>query len=157
MSSDMLRDQLLTMLQASNAHPMLKEIVQDFPPEHYGTLPEGFNHSAWQLLEHLRLAQEDILKFSTDPNYESPPWPEGYWPKERAPKGEAQWSASVDDFQRDLEKMVKLVADESKDLQEPFAHGDGQTLLREAILLIKHNSYHFGQLMILLRFFENRG
>ncbi|HKI82990.1 MAG TPA: DinB family protein [Candidatus Krumholzibacteria bacterium] len=156
MSSDMLRDQLLTMLQASNAHPMLKEIVQDFPPEHYGTLPEGFNHSAWQLLEHLRLAQEDILKFSTDPNYESPPWPEGYWPKNQAPRGEAQWSASVEDFQRNLKSMMKLVADESKDLQEPLAQGDGQTLLREAILLIKHNSYHFGQLMLLKRYFENK-
>lgn len=155
MSSDVVREQLISMLQASNAHPMLQEIVEEFPPEHYGTLPEGFNHSAWHLLEHLRLAQEDILRFSTDPNYESPPWPEGYWPKEPAPKGKAQWSASADAFQQDLERMIDLIADESKDLQKPFAHGDGQTLLREAILLIKHNSYHFGQLMLLRRYFES--
>lgn len=155
MSSDMVREQLTTMLQASNAHSMLEEIAEDFPQEHYGTLPEGFNHSAWQLLEHLRLAQEDILKFSIDPNYESPPWPEGYWPKVLAPRGKAEWAASVEAFQRDLKSMVSLVADPANDLEEPFAHGDGQTLLREAILLIKHNSYHFGQLMILRRYFEN--
>jgi hypothetical protein len=156
MSNDAVREQLVTMLRASNAHPMLKEIVEGFPQEHRGTTPEEFNHSAWQLLEHLRLAQEDILKFSIDPKYESPPWPEGYWPEELAPREKAEWAASVEAFQKDLNSMVELVADPSNDLEEPFAHGDGQTLLREAILLIKHNSYHFGQLMILRRFFENK-
>ncbi len=156
MLSDMVREQLVTMLQASNAHPMLKEIVEGFPQEHRGTTPEGFNHSAWQLLEHLRLAQEDILQFSIDPKYQSPPWPEGYWPEESGPKSGAAWTRCVEAFQKDLKRMVDLVADPLNDLEEPFAHGDGQTLLREAILLIKHNSYHFGQLMILRRFFENQ-
>ncbi len=156
MANDAVREQLTTMLKASNAHPMLKEILEDFPQEHRGSVPDGFSHSAWHLLEHLRLAQEDILKFSTDPEHKSPPWPEGYWPKDTAPKNEAAWSQSIEAFQRDLENMVSLLADPSNDLEKPFTHGSGQTLLREGILLIKHNSYHFGQLMMLRRYFENR-
>jgi hypothetical protein len=156
MSERTLRDQLVTMLQAPNAHPTLDGILDDFPIEHRGEKPEGFTHSAWELLEHLRMAQEDILRFSTDPKYESPEWPEGYWPEKSQPEGSSDWSRSIETFQADLRRMIDLVENPASKLDEPFAHGNGQTLLRECILLIKHNSYHFGQLMMLRRYFENR-
>ncbi len=143
------------MLTEANAHAMFDQIIDGFPSKHYGTIPHGFTHSAWQLLEHLRIAQEDILDFSINPDYEARDWPADYWPESAAPKSTADWSKSVKTFRSDLKQMIELVQDESNDLNTPFAHGDGQTLLREAILLIKHNSYHLGQLMLLRKYFEN--
>lgn len=152
MPDKQLRQLLIKMLCEPNAHLMLKEIADGIPAKHYGTKPDGFSHSPWQLLEHLRLAQEDILKFSIDPDYESPDWPDGYWPENESPPENRAWKNSVESFLSDLEDMVGLIEDESLDLHKPFEHGDGQTLLREAILLIKHNSYHLGQLMMLRKY-----
>ena len=105
----------------------------------------------WRLLEHLRMAQWDILEFSRNAKHKSPKWPEGYWPDGDAPPNSAAWDASVAAFRRDLVEMEKLVKDPSKDLFDPIPHGQGQTLLREALLVADHNSYHVGQLILLRR------
>lgn len=141
-----LREQIADMLCQPNAHVMFDEIVDEFPRDMRGVRPAGWELSPWQLLEHIRIAQWDILEFSRNSDHVSPDWPDEYWPKgERPPSGKA-WRKSVEKCRSDLEAMVELVMDESRDLLEPFPHGDGQTLLREAILMIKHNSYHYGQL-----------
>ena len=113
--------------------------------------PEGAPHSAWQLLEHLRLAQSDILEFSRDPRHVSPKWPEGYWPQDPAPPNEKAWDESLAAFRRDNQALRDLVADPKSDLYTPFPWGKGQTLLREALLAADHNSYHLGQLVLVRR------
>jgi uncharacterized damage-inducible protein DinB len=113
--------------------------------------PSGAPYSAWQLLEHMRIAQRDILEFSRNPKHVSPEWPEGYWPTKEAPPTKAAWSNSVRAFRSDLRAMQKLVANPASDLFARIPHGDGQTLLREALLVADHNSYHLGQLVMLRR------
>ena len=108
-------------------------------------------HSAWELLEHLRITQLDILLFSTLAHYTSPKWPEGYWPVEAGPERAEQWDDSVRHFLADRAGVEKLVLDEGRDLFEPFAWGDGQTLLREALLVADHSAYHLGQLLLVRR------
>ena len=149
-----LRKMLVAMLVEQNAHAMFDQVVEKFPQKFYGVRPQGFVHSAWQLLEHLRIAQWDILEFSRDPKHKSPKWPDEYWPKAAGPKGPEDWKKSVKSFQSDLADMVKLVKNESNNLFAPFPHGDGQNLLREAMLVMKHNSYHLGQLMMLRKALE---
>lgn len=114
-----------------------------------GNKPKGAAHTAWQLLEHLRIAQNDILEFSRDPKYVSPKWPEGYWPKEIAPPTSEAWDDTIAAFEKDHQAFGKLISDPAQDLLAKFPHGDGQTLLREALLIIDHNSYHVGQLVML--------
>jgi hypothetical protein len=116
-----------------------------------GRKPRAAQHTAWQLLEHLRIAQWDILEFSRKPKHVSPAWPDGYWPATPAPPDEAAWDKSVRRFRADLKAMQKLVANPASDLFAPLPHGDGQTLLREALLLADHNAYHVGQLVLLRR------
>ena len=116
-----------------------------------GKKPRGAPHTAWQLLEHMRIAQWDILEFSRNPRHASPKWPDGYWPETAAPPDEAAWDKSIKRFRADLKAMQKLVADPANDLFAPFAHGDGQTLMREVLLVADHNAYHIGQLVLLRR------
>jgi hypothetical protein len=149
MSDNALRKQLVIMLTEPNAHNTFDKIVDGFPAEHYGTLIEGTAHTVWQLLEHLRLCQWDILEFSRDPNHVSPSFPDGYWPEKPAPSNNEDWDKSVSDFRHDLKEMVGLITDESNDLYLKIPHGDGQTLLREAFVLAKHNSYHLGQMAMI--------
>ena len=112
-----------------------------------GVKPDGLPHSAWMLLEHLRLAQWDILEFSRNPKYKSPKWPEGYWPETEAPPSAAAWNKSVGQFRKDLKNMQELVENPKTDLYAGIPWGDGQTVLREALLLADHNSHHLGQLI----------
>lgn len=144
-----LRTQLIKMLAEPNAHMTFDQAINDFPEQHYGTNVSGYVHSAWQLLEHLRIAQWDIMEFSRDANHVSPPFPKGYWPDKSAPDNNDEWRNSVERFKNDLGQMCNLVKDESNDLFAKFPYGDGQTLLREALVLTKHNSYHIGQLVAL--------
>jgi uncharacterized damage-inducible protein DinB len=146
---DPLRKHLLDSLKANQAHATFEDAVKDFPATLRGKKPLGAGHSAWQLLEHLRLAQHDILEFSRDPRYVSPKWPEGYWPVDEAPPFESAWDDSVAAFQRDHQAFAKLISDPDKNLFQEFPHGDGQTLLREALLIVDHNAYHVGQLVML--------
>ncbi len=151
-----LRNHLVDMLTKENAHLVFEDAVNDFPEEHYGTRIDGQPHTAWQQLEHLRIAQWDILEFSRNPKHKSPSWPEGYWPDADGPDDANAWSHSVSNFQADLQQFCDLVRDDDNDLYEPFAHGDGQTLLREALVLAKHNSYHIGQLVLLKKLLAGR-
>lgn len=146
-----LRDHLLYLLGGGGAHADFEATVAGLPAELRGTKPPGAPHSPWQLLEHLRLAQWDILEFSRDAQHVSPPWPEGYWPESEAPPDDGAWARSVAAFRADLEAMKALVADPASDLHARIPHGDGQTLLREALLVADHNAYHLGQLVLVRR------
>jgi hypothetical protein len=144
-----LRKQLVDALRGHQAHIDFDSAVKDFPAAVQGVRPAGAPHSAWQLLEHLRIAQHDILEFSRNSEYKSPSWPEGYWPETEAPPDPDAWSKSVKSFQKDARELVQLLNDPQADLFKAFEHGDGQTLLREALLTASHNSYHLGQLIFL--------
>jgi hypothetical protein len=142
-----LRTHLLDLLTGGHAHATFDQVVAGFAVEHAGTRPAGMPHSAWELLEHLRIAQNDILRFSQSADYVSPAWPDGYWPPMPAPGRKADWDKSVQAFKADLEQFKQLVEDPKQDLYRPFPWGEGQTLLREALLIADHNSYHLGQLL----------
>jgi hypothetical protein len=145
-----LRERLLYLLRGGGAHLPFDKAVAGIPPELRGRTAPPVPHSPWRLLEHLRIAQWDILEFSRNPGHASPPWPDGYWPRGDAPPDLA-WDRAVSAFQADLAAMCALVADPSTDLFAHIPHGDGQTVLREALLVADHNAYHLGQLVVVRR------
>jgi hypothetical protein len=145
-----LRQHLLDLLHEGNAHTTLDDAIADFPVELVGVRPEGSPHSAWELLEHIRIALEDILRFSQSDKHVSPPWPRGYWPNSPEP-GPGQWDATVAAVKRDLAEFEAMVRDPQQDLFRTFPWGEGQTLLREALLIADHNAYHVGQLVLVRR------
>jgi hypothetical protein len=151
MDEKILREHLAKALDWNEGHVDWKTALADFPAKHRGTRPPGASHSAWELLEHARIAQWDILEFSRNPKHVSPDFPAGYWPKAPAPPDAAAWDKSVKDFHRDSQEMQKLVTDPRTDLATPLPHGSGQTILREALLIADHNSYHLGQIVLLRR------
>lgn len=144
-----LREHLLYLLRDGGAHAGFDDAIGDWPVQLAGVKVANFPHTAWMLLEHLRLAQMDILEFSRNPKYVSPKWPEGYWPASEAPPSEKEWKASMVAFKKDLRAMEQLVADRKADLYAKIPWGDGQTILREALLVADHNAYHLGQLVAL--------
>jgi hypothetical protein len=144
-----LRQHLLYLLRESGAHATFDPVVGDWPVQLTGAKVANFPHTAWMLLEHMRLAQWDILEFSHNSKYVSPAWPEGYWPSSEAPPSEQAWKASIAAFKKDLRAMEKMVADPKVDLFAKLPWGDGQTVLREAMLVADHNAYHLGQLVML--------
>jgi uncharacterized damage-inducible protein DinB len=146
-----LREHLVNLLTKPQAHATFEDAVKGLPAELRGKTAKGAEHSPWQLLEHLRIAQGDIVEFSRNAKHESPKWPEGYWPEEKAPVDEKAWDKSVRAFKRDLKAMVELLQDEKTDLFAKIPHGDGQTVLREALLIADHNAYHVGQLVLVRR------
>jgi hypothetical protein len=145
-----LRKHLVNLLTGEGAHAGFDAAVKDVPADVRGKCPAEDAHSPWELVEHLRIAQWDILEFSRNPKHVSPKWPEGYWPDGPVPPKGA-WERSVAAFQADLKAMAALVSDERTDLIAPIPHGNGQTILREALLVADHNSYHIGQLVLALR------
>jgi DinB family protein len=142
-----LREQIIYLLQGGGAHAKFDDVVGDIPAKLRGKKPDGLPHSLWMLLEHLRIAQWDILEFSRNPKHTSPKWPEGYWPRTEAPPSPAAWNASIKKFRQDLKAMEALVRSSKTDLFAPIEWGDGQTVLREALLLADHNAYHLGQML----------
>lgn len=146
-----LREHLVKLLTSAEAHADFDAAVGDLPIDLRGKTPPGAEHSPWQLVEHLRIAQWDILEFSRDAKHKSPDFPKGYWPESAAPPSEKAWDESVKAFHRDLKAMCDLVNDEKTDLFAPIPHGDGQTILREALLTADHNAYHIGQLIVVRR------
>ncbi len=146
-----LREHLICLLDWQDAHANFEVTLRDWPPELRGIKPNGCPHTAWQLLEHLRICQWDILRFSRDPEHASPEFPSGYWPTNEAPPSDKSWDESIVQFRKDLAELKRLLADPSVDLFVPIAHGQGQTVLREMILVADHNSYHLGQLLLLRR------
>ena len=143
-----LRDHLRELLTTSHAHIDLDDAIAGLPDELRGVRPSGVAHTPWQLVEHLRIVLWDILQFSKDPNHVSPTFPEGYWPEVDAPPDPEAWNRSLQAFRADMQAMIALVQDTAIDLIAPIPHGDGQTILREALLVADHNAYHIGQLMI---------
>ncbi len=145
-----LKDHLVALLQGGHAHATFDAAIKGLPASLRARVPKGVPYSPWQILEHMRIAQWDILEFSRDRGHQSPTWPEGYWPEETKP-GESAWRRSVARFRSDLKAMQDLVADPSTDLYARIPWGDGQTVLREALLVADHNAYHLGELVVVRR------
>lgn len=146
-----LRQHLLKMLKGNDAHVDFDTATENMPANLRGKRPNGAEHSPWEVVEHLRITQWDILEFSRNPSHKSPDFPVGYWPGTQAPPNEKTWDQTVHAFRKDLEALCELVADESTDLLATISHGDGQTVLREALLAADHNAYHLGELVLLRR------
>jgi uncharacterized damage-inducible protein DinB len=154
-SEKALREHLVKLLAGKEAHIDWKASFQGIPPKLRGVRPAGLPYSIWELLEHMHLAQWDILEFSRDAKHVSPDWPAGYWPASQAPPTGKAWDKSLKAFARDLESMKKLVSNRKTDLFAKIPHGTGQTILREALLVADHNSYHLGQVLVLRRLLGN--
>jgi hypothetical protein len=150
-SDQALREHVLYLLRGGGAHLDFDKAIAGLPVKLRGVCPAGLPHSPWRLVEHMRIAQWDILEFSRNPRHVSPPFPAGYWPSGDAPPSRAAWDKTVKAFHADLEAMAQLVADPATDLFAPIPHGDGQTVLREALLVADHNAYHLGQLVAVRR------
>jgi hypothetical protein len=146
-----IRKHVLDLLNGGNAHLTFDKAVAHLPPNLRGAKPPGQPHTPWRLLEHMRIAQWDILEFSRNPKHKSPDWPDGYWPAADAPPHAEDWNHSLKQFHADAKAMQNLVADHKQDLLAPIPGGQGQTLLREALLVADHNAYHLGQLVLLRR------
>jgi hypothetical protein len=143
-----LRQHLVSLLTEPNAHATFDQAVENMPVSKRGVRPENGEHSTWELLEHLRITQDDILDFSRNPNYKERKWPDTYWPDSPVPPSDDAWDDSVEAFRKDQKKFVKLIEDPKTDLYAKIPHGSGQTLLREALLIADHNAYHVGQLIL---------
>ena len=151
MNDQALREHILYLLRGGGAHVGLEAAVKGLPADLRGKRPKGASHSAWEILEHMRIATWDILEFSRDAKHVSPEWPAGYWPKSAAPPSASAWSRTVRALREDLEAMCALVEDKSTDLFAKIPHGTGQTILREALLIVDHNAYHLGDLVLVRR------
>jgi DinB superfamily len=149
-----LREQLIALLRGGQAHTTFDEAVKDLPVKLRGTVPPNLPYSAWQLLEHLRIAQLDIINFSAPPTggYQPMQWPEDYWPKSPEPPTDKSWDQSIAAIRSDLKRFEAIIENPASDLYKTFRWGDGQNLLREALLLADHNAYHLGELVVLRRF-----
>ncbi len=150
-NDDTLRMQLIKLLQKSEAHVGFDQAVKDFPPEKMNACPQGSPHSAWELLEHIRLAQRDILEFSQSADYKPRNWPADYWPDPAAQTSAAEWKKAVRSVIEDRDAFIALLRDHDRGLNQPFPWGEGQTLLREALLIADHNAYHVGEIVLLRR------
>jgi DinB superfamily len=151
---DPLRTHVLELLKGGHAHADLETAIKGVPGKLRGKKAKGAEHTIWQLLEHIRIAQWDILEFSRNPKHVSPKWPGGYWPATAAPPSPSAWNKCVGQLREDLKAMEKLVASPKTDLLAKIPHGDGQTVLREALLLADHTSYHVGQIVLLRRLLD---
>ena len=146
-----MREHLLYLLRGGGAHANFDTAIKGLPAELRGRRPRGAAHSPWEILEHMRIAQSDILEFSRDARHVSPQWPDGYWPQTGAPPNGKAWAASARAFRAGLDSMCSLVSDESVDLLARIPHGEGQTILREALLVADHNAYHLGEMITVRR------
>jgi uncharacterized damage-inducible protein DinB len=150
-SNEALRAQLVRLLTWHDAHVDFDRAVEGLPAALRGRRPRGVAWSAWELVEHLRLAQRDILDFCLNPNYAAQAWPDDYWPGRPAPPKARAWAASIAAFHRDLAALVALARDPATDLFARIPHGSGQTILRELLLVADHNAYHVGQIVAVRR------
>jgi hypothetical protein len=149
-----LREQLLALLRGKNAHLSFDEAIADFPMEHINTKPPNVSYTPWHILEHLRIAQWDILEFVRNPDHISPEWPKGYWPNPNAQAGEAQWQQTIDRFRIDLKAIEMLVTNPNTDFFAPIPHAPDYTIFREVLLVADHNAYHIGEFAILRQVME---
>jgi len=146
-----LREHIHLLLAGGSAHVDFEQAISGVLKKHRGAKPANIPHTPWRLLEHMRIAQEDIVDFCTNPGYEQKEWPAGYWPKGDGPENDAEWEKSIEEFRRDLKRMQELVKNSGTDLFSKIPWGDGQTYLREALLVADHNAYHLGELVAVRR------
>lgn len=142
-----IRDELIDQMTGQHAHVSFDNAVDGMPVQETGIRPESLPYSIWELVEHIRIAQYDIVEFCIDTEYSAPRWPDDYWPPRQKPSDAEEWNRSLEAVRTDRQRMIELVRDTGRDLFEPFPHGDGQTLFREAVLIIDHTSYHTGQIV----------
>jgi DinB family protein len=143
--------QLKDLILKGNAHVTLDDALDNVPVKLRGVVPDNLPYSLWQIAEHIRLAQWDILDFCRNPDYKPLKWPEEYWSKKKAPKSASEWDNTLSQIKKDRDEFIALLEDEEADLYTPFAHGDGQNLLREALLIADHNSCHTGEVIVIRR------
>jgi uncharacterized damage-inducible protein DinB len=155
MSEKNLRRNLVELLQGGQAHAKIETALEGIEPHKRTIKPQGFEHSIWELLEHMRLAQEDILRYTLDEQWVSPEFPSGYWPVNPEQPQESDWQNSVSRFHADLAEAVKLVEDQSLELTAEIPHGEGRTYLRQILLIADHNAYHMGQLVQLRKVLQD--
>ncbi len=148
------REQLLALLRGGNAHMSFDDVVADFPMAHINTKPPNVSYSPWHLLEHLRIAQWDILEFVRNSNHVSPEWPIGYWPDPEAQANETQWQQTIAEFKADMQTIEDLVEDPGTDFFAPIPHAPDYTIFREVLLVADHNAYHIGEFAILRQVME---
>ncbi len=146
-----LREHLTYLLKGEGAHVDFEGAIKDLPVSLQGKKPKGAQHSPWEVLEHMRIAQWDILEFTRNASHVSPEFPGGYWPSAQTPPADDAWAKSAQAFRADLAAIVELVENKSTDLSAPIPHGDGKTILREVLLVADHNAYHLGELVLLRR------
>ncbi len=146
---------LKDVLSWEEAHLNFEAAVHDLPKKYRGMKPEGFPYSIWQLVEHIRIAQRDILDFSRSPDYEARNWPDDFWPKDPSPGSDEEWEQSITAVRNDRQEFIKLLDDAEIDIFKPFEHGTGQTLFRQALLIADHTAYHLGQIVVLRKIFQH--
>ena len=147
-SEKSIQDLLIEQLEGRNAHVEFSQAVQGLTYKQTGISVEGLPHTIWELIEHIRIAQADILEFCTNPGYEALDWPDDYWPESSQPDSKEELETSIEAVKDGIEQMKALVRDPKRELQVPFDYGDGQTLFREALLIVDHNAYHIGQIVL---------
>ncbi len=155
MDDKIIRQHLIELLQGGSAHTSLDEALKNLPPDVRDSKTGAIPYSIWELAEHIRISQWDIVEFSRNPNHTSPDWPDEYWPSESSPESDNVWNASIEAIHIDLQDMVEMVLDPQNNLLKPFSHGNGQTLMREALLLADHNAYHLGQIILIRKLLGN--
>jgi len=149
MNDNSLREHMLYLLNGDGAYLEFDQVIQDFPAAARGQRPQGSPHSPWEVLEHLRIAQRDVLESINNPSHTSPDFPTGYWPSSANPPNKESWEQSAAAYRADLKTLTEMVTDSSRDLLAPLPNGDGQTTLRKVFMAVDHNSYHLGQLLLL--------
>ena len=149
MNDEIVREQLLFLLRGGGAHMPFEQVIADFPQEYCNSKPPNLTYSFWHLLEHIRIAQEDILEFIHNPDYISPKWPEGYWPAQDAQASEVEWEATIEKIRTDMKAFQVLAGDPQVDLYAPLPHASDYTIFREILVVADHNAYHIGEFGIL--------
>lgn len=143
--------ELITLIKTGNAHVSLDETVSDIPANLRTIIPDNLPYSIWQLLEHIRITQWDIVEFCLSPDHKSPKWPEEYWPEKTDSINDDKWEETLTQIKTDRKRFFDLLKDENTDLYSSLAHGDGQNIFREALLIADHTSYHLGEILVLRR------
>ena len=151
-----LREQLAALISQGNAFTPLPQLLDSIPYEVTGQSLEGFSHTVWELTEHLRIALHDLVEYSKDSHYQSPPWPDGFWPEQPGPSSQDEWKESISQIKALQEEMIEMVQDPANDLFEPFAANPDHHLLRQATIVAEHNAYHGGQIALLSKALEKR-
>src|ERR1700735_2113832 len=153
--TDSIIKELEAGLQGGNAHASFDDAVKDVHHDLLGNIPAGLAYSIWQLVEHIRITQWDILEFSRNPHHTSPHWPDDYWPQQKAPAKSGDWKKSLDQIAADRKTFIALLHKAGEEIYTPFPHGDGQSLFREALLIVDHTSYHTGEIIVLRRLLKS--